>query len=151
MSTITVTQLYDKLSVQMGKETAGTLTAFIENKIKEDLDEKIKILATKEDISGLRLEMKQESASLRLEFAEFKSETKQEFGNVRSEMKQGFAEIRSEMKQGLADVRSEIAELRDELKTEIKDGKAAMLKWMFIYWTGTLGILLTIIFFFMKK
>lgn len=52
--TISTTRLYDLLSIKVGKETAETLTTFIEEKIKEQFVDHSKILATKEDISELK-------------------------------------------------------------------------------------------------
>ena len=52
--TISTTRLYDLLSTRVGKETAETLTSFIEEKIKEEFVDHSKILATKEDISKLK-------------------------------------------------------------------------------------------------
>jgi hypothetical protein len=53
MSTITITKLYDLISVKLGKETAENLTTFIENKIKSEVDSKASNLATKEDVAKL--------------------------------------------------------------------------------------------------
>jgi hypothetical protein len=51
MLTITITKLYDLVSVKLGKETAENLTTFIEEKIKCEVDTKTSILATKEDVA----------------------------------------------------------------------------------------------------
>jgi hypothetical protein len=51
MLTVTITKLYDLVSVKLGKETAENLTTFIEEKIKCEVDTKTSILATKEDVA----------------------------------------------------------------------------------------------------
>jgi hypothetical protein len=51
MPTITITKLYDLVSVKLGRETAENLTIFIEEKIKGEVDSKTSILATKEDLA----------------------------------------------------------------------------------------------------
>jgi hypothetical protein len=51
MPTITITKLYELVSVKLGKETAENLTTFIEEKIKNEVDTKASILATKEDLA----------------------------------------------------------------------------------------------------
>jgi hypothetical protein len=51
MPTITITKLYDLVSIKLGKETAENLTTFIEEKIKCEVDTKTSILATKEDLT----------------------------------------------------------------------------------------------------
>jgi len=51
MPTITITKLYDLVSIKLGRETAENLTTFIEEKIKCEVDTKVSILATKEDLA----------------------------------------------------------------------------------------------------
>jgi hypothetical protein len=53
MSVITLTKLYDLLSAKVGKDVAENLTTFIEDKIKDEVENKSQILATKEDIAKL--------------------------------------------------------------------------------------------------
>ncbi len=58
-------------------------------------------------------------------------------GEFRAALATGLAEVRvefkSELAKGLADVRSEIAELRAEMASQ----RADLIKWMFIFWAGT--------------
>ena len=51
MPTITITRLYDLVSLKLGRETAENLTTFIEEKIKCEVDTKTSILASKEDVA----------------------------------------------------------------------------------------------------
>jgi len=51
MSVISLTKLYDLLSAKVGKETAENLTTFIEQKISGEMDNKMQMLATKEDVA----------------------------------------------------------------------------------------------------
>lgn len=55
--TISITKLYDLLSIKVGKDTAESLTTYIEEKIKEEFIDNSKILATKEDIANTRVEI----------------------------------------------------------------------------------------------
>jgi hypothetical protein len=57
MSTISITKLYELLSIKLGKETAENLTNFIENKINHELESKTKHLATKEDVAQVKSEL----------------------------------------------------------------------------------------------
>jgi hypothetical protein len=57
MPTITITRLYDLISIKLGKETAENLTIFIEEKIKSEVDTKASILATKEDVANSRADV----------------------------------------------------------------------------------------------
>ncbi len=62
MSVISITKLYELLSSKVGKETAENLTTFIEHKIKDELENKSQMLATKEDISNLHTKIEQSKA-----------------------------------------------------------------------------------------
>jgi hypothetical protein len=57
MPTITITKLYDLISIKLGKETAENLTIFIEEKISSEVDTKASILATKEDVANSRADV----------------------------------------------------------------------------------------------
>jgi hypothetical protein len=57
MSTISLTSLYDMLASKLGKETARDLTTFIENKINSEMENKSKILATKEDLAKVKFDI----------------------------------------------------------------------------------------------
>ena len=72
MAVITLTKLYDLLTIKVGKETAENLTTFIEQKITTDLENKSQILATKEDISILNLKIEQIKPDLELKMTQIK-------------------------------------------------------------------------------
>jgi hypothetical protein len=80
--TITTTRLYDLLSAKVGKDTAETLTTYIEEKIKDQFADNTKILATKEDI-----------ALVKEELAIVKEELKEEIGHIRVNAAMDKAEI----------------------------------------------------------
>ncbi len=64
MSSISITKLYDLLTAKVGRETAENLTTFIEEKIKVEMESKLSILATKEDIGKVRQEASENKAEL---------------------------------------------------------------------------------------
>ncbi|MEO7211551.1 hypothetical protein [Mucilaginibacter sp.] len=64
MPSISITHLYDLLSVKVGKETAESLTSYIEEKIKGEFDNKSQILATKQDIAEVRAYVAETKAEL---------------------------------------------------------------------------------------
>ena len=64
MPTITITKLYDLVSVKLGRETAENLTTFIEEKIKGEVDSKTSILATKEDVARAETKIETSKAEL---------------------------------------------------------------------------------------
>jgi ribosomal protein S17E len=62
-----MTKLYDLLSTKVGKETTENLTSYIEDKIKDDFQDNLKILATREDLANLKGELKTDIASSKTE------------------------------------------------------------------------------------
>ncbi|MDP4252296.1 MAG: hypothetical protein Q8918_19535, partial [Bacteroidota bacterium] len=52
MTSISITKLYDLLAVKMGRETAENLTSYIEGRIKNEMEDRSQILATKADIQA---------------------------------------------------------------------------------------------------
>ena len=51
MSSISIIKLYDLLTAKVGRESAENLTSYIEEKIKDEVDNKLQSLATKEDLT----------------------------------------------------------------------------------------------------
>lgn len=86
-------QLFQILKLKMGEKEAEALVTFVDNKIKENNEINLKVLATREDI----------------------------------------------------------ANLRTELKVEMKEMKAEMIKWMFIFWVGQLAATFGLIMVYLKK
>lgn len=54
MSAISITKPQDLLSAKIGRDTAQDLTHYMEDKVKEELDNNIQVLATKEDIASTK-------------------------------------------------------------------------------------------------
>ena len=67
MPTITITRLYDLVSIKLGKETAENLTTFIEEKIKCEVDTKVSNLATKEDVANCKMEVIKDNGNSKAE------------------------------------------------------------------------------------
>lgn len=61
---ITITKLYEILAQRIGKNEAECLTQYVEVKIKDEVLNKVEILATRDDIHGLRDEMKDNTISM---------------------------------------------------------------------------------------
>jgi hypothetical protein len=75
MTSISITHLYTLLSEKVGKETAGNLTDYIEDKIKEEVQSQSNVLATKQDFVNL----KQDISSVELRLSE-------KIGDTRADM-----------------------------------------------------------------
>jgi len=57
MAEVSITKLYSILSEKVGKETAESLTDYVENKIKLEVERKSDILATKQDLAQLEIKL----------------------------------------------------------------------------------------------
>ena len=57
-------QLFQILKLKMGESEAEALVTFVDNKIKENNEANLKVLATKEDIANLKVEMKEMKAEM---------------------------------------------------------------------------------------
>jgi DNA anti-recombination protein RmuC len=79
----------------------------------------------------LRAELSKESGQLRSEMAK-------ESGQLRSEMAKAFGQVRSDMATEFAKVRNEMTEGFGKLRSETAGQHADLIKWMFIFWIGTL-------------
>jgi hypothetical protein len=67
MSNITITHLYERVASVLGKETAENVSSFIDFKITEEMNNHLRLLATK-------VELAEAFAKLRQEIAEAKAE-----------------------------------------------------------------------------
>ena len=57
MGSVTMTKLYQLLSLKVGKETAENLTSYIEEKVNEEFNNKVQIFATKEDLANTKTDI----------------------------------------------------------------------------------------------
>jgi len=96
-------------------------------------------------LAEVRAEFEQRFAEFRTEFekrfAEFRTEFEKGLAGLRAEFEKGLAGLRAGLEKGMIEVRAEsaknLAELRSELRTELASQRADLIKWMFIFWVGT--------------
>jgi len=115
-------ELFQILKERIGEEEAKSLTQYVEAKIEKQFDLKKDVLATKQDLSEMKSDLKADINSLKIEIA-----------NGRNELK------------------LEIADLRTELKTDIANSRSDIIKWMFIFWIGQLAAMIAIAGLILKK
>ncbi len=70
--------------------------------------------------------------------SEFRELFEVNFARFDAKLEQRLAETRAEL-------REEIAALRAELHTEFSGLEARLIKWMFVFWVGTLGTIVALI------
>ena len=151
LSALSLTKLYDLLSIKVGKETAENLTTYIEEKVKDEVYYKSQMLATRDDIGELKNEMVAGFAGLRKEMVNSIAE-------LRNEMVAGFTELRKEIAVMNADLRKDMFVMETDLRKEIADvrenaasTKSDIIKWMFIFWIGQVATTFALILLFIKK
>lgn len=94
-------------------------------------------------IGGLRSELGAEIGELRGELASAISGLRAEIGGVRTELGAEIGALRGELGSTARGFRGELAsasaELRGEFKAGLADQRADLLKWMFLFWAGTVA------------
>jgi len=135
---------------KLGDDGADDLLAFLNN----FMDQKRQEITTE----GLYEREKQE---LRFEkqLGTTESRLLDQGENMRSELTEKIETVRSELTEKIETARSELTEkiesVRSELKVDIAQTKSEIIKWMFIFWTGSvvtiLGGLLGFLSLFFSK
>jgi len=100
-------------------------------------------------------------AKLEQRIAEVKAELREEMAALRTELLQAIAEIGSALRKDMAamdsalrqeisgmgsTLRQEMAQSNAELRKEIAESTARLIRWMFVFWTGTIVTLLGAMF-----
>jgi hypothetical protein len=112
-------RFYEALGEDVANELVDWFNA-VDASYKADLRDLIEVQAQRFDAK-----LQQGLAELR---GDLRAELHGELANVRTEMHAGFAQLRTEMATGSAALRTEMANLRAEL-----------IKWMFLFWLGTVA------------
>ena len=53
---------------------------------------------------------------------------------------QRLTEAKADLRQEISAVRQEVAELRGDLRAGLAAAESRLIKWMFLFWVGTIGI-----------
>jgi len=75
-----------------------------------------------------------------LNFARFDAKLEQQIAELRSELRREIAELSSELHR-------EIAELRSEFQQQIARLETRLIRWMFLFWIGTVGTMMAMLRF----
>jgi len=130
-------RFYEALGEDVANELVDWFNA-VDATYKTDLRDLIEVQAQRFD-AKLEQRLAETRADLRTEmhagFAQLRTEMGALAGELRTEMVSGSAALRTEMGVGFAQARTEMANLRAEL-----------IKWMFLFWLGSVGATLLSIF-----
>lgn len=123
--TTTDIQLFQILKEKLGEKEAEALVNFVDSKLKENNEANLKVLATKEDIAKLAVSTKEDIAKLA-------ASTKEDIAKLTVSAKEDIVRLEGRM---------------EKLNAETK---ADMIKWMFIFWIGSILTTLGGMFAFLK-
>lgn len=109
--------------------------------------------AQKKEIRELRAELRERDASLRAEVRDavggLRAEVHEEIGRLRAEMHGEISHLRVEMHEEIGRLRAEMYQAIGDLRAEVRDRLAkthvSLIKWMFAFWIGQLGVILGIL------
>ncbi len=121
--------LYKTLKASLGEEQAQIVVEGMKTQVKEALENSKSVLATKEDLFGLRSELKGDIASLR------------------DELKGDIHALRVELKGDIHALRVELKGDNASLDVKIEKTRADMIKWMFIFWISQLAAIFAMLRF----
>jgi len=114
----------------------------------ESRDFDLSILATREQISEVKIEIAQLDSKLSKEI----SAIREQVSEVKSDLQKDIAEVKSELQKEIAATRQDVAEVKSELqkeiaatRDEIKQSKVDMLKWMLPLMSTMMAMMLAII------
>jgi paraquat-inducible protein B len=163
MAVITVPKVLREKLGEDGADTLVELLNLANQKVKEDVIE----LSAEKFERRLTEEMAKVNQRITDEVAQLRGEVKDEIAKLRGEVKEDIAQLRSvDLAKLDKRITEEITQLRsvdlakldkritDEvagLKVEIATTRAELIKWMFIFWVGQIGVLIGILFAFFKR
>jgi chromosome segregation ATPase len=114
----------------------------------ESRDFDLSILATREQISEVKIEIAQLDSKLSKEI----SAIREQVSEVKSDLQKDIAEVKSELQKEIAATRQDVAEVKSELqkeiaatRDEIKQSKVDMLKWILPLMSTMMAMMLAII------
>ena len=95
--------------------------------------------------SDVRAVADAQSARIDVQMGQLRAGLRQEIGGLGAELRQEIGELRSEMRAGFAavDERFRASDARMDAKLEALQSE--LLRWMFLFWVGTMGTVLAIV------
>ncbi len=97
-----------------------------------------------EGMTGIRADFASQVSLLRSDLerqiGEARSEAKAEIGSLRHEIKAEIGSLRSELKRDIAEARMATEALGSQLRLEMAGQRADLIKWMFLFWVGTVAV-----------
>jgi hypothetical protein len=134
-------RFYEALGEDVTNEMVDWFNS-VDTTYKSDLRDLIEVQAQRFD-AKLEQRLAETRADLRTEIGQVRTEMGVGFAQVRTEMGALAGELRAEMAAGSAALRTEMVSGSAQLRTEMGVGfaqvRAELIKWMFLFWLGTVA------------
>jgi gas vesicle protein len=124
---------------RLGEEATEALVEFL-RQVNEQNRTDLLVLAEER----LERRLMEAAGKLREEFANAWAKLREEFANAWSQLRVEIGTVRAE-------VREEITDTRAQLREEIANTRAELIKWMFLFWVGQVGVILGILFAWFRR
>ena len=86
-----------------------------------------------------------QSARIDAQMGQMRAELRQEIGGLGAELRQEIGESRAELRQDIGDLRAEMRTGFAASDGKLEGLKAELLRWMFLFWVGSMGTILAIL------
>jgi len=143
--TLDVFKIFEKAH---GEDQAKKIITYFENAdnvaIEREVAIKTNALATKEDLFATREDLIKEIGSVRKDLT-------REISSVRNDLTKEIGSLKEEIAKEMGGVRKDFAQEIGILRAETANGKADMIKWMFIFWIGQIAATFGLIILYLKK
>ncbi len=149
MNVLTITE---SVKEKLGPKVTTDLFDFFNLTIQKNRQEIVKEQDHEHDKIELRFERKLSEVEARLlkEIAAVKNELKLDIADLRSELKSEIEASHSKLELKIEASRLEFKSDNDRIRIEAEKNKADLIKWMFLFWIGTVITLLGGLFGFLK-
>ncbi len=121
-----VLEVYERLKPHLGEDDTRLLVEFVQ-------DPGGRGLATREDLFEVR-------TGLERQIAQVKTDLEHQIAQVKTDLEHQIAQVRTDLEHQIAQVRTDLAKVKADLHVEIAQVKAELLKWLFLFWVGQIGI-----------
>ncbi len=78
-------------------------------------------------------------------FARFDAKLEQRLAEIKAELREEIAALEQRLVEFKAELREEIAALRADFSSKLSGLESRLIKWMFLFWVGTLGTVVALI------
>ncbi len=99
-----------------------------------------------EGMTGIRADFERQIGGVRSEIGQLRTEIKTDIGALQSDLKAHTAMLKelkaeqSELKRDIAEARMATEALGPQLRLEMAGHRADLIKWMFLFWVGTVAV-----------